>query len=171
MEIIVLGLLIGGGMWLILQWWKKKFFGIRNQVNKILGKHGLTLSDLTGYGCIYVGGHPDCNWGATNVVVGAKKGKLKFFKGIELRYNHDDQLPNGTLNWATNPAYLFDIPINEHTTVQIDDTLIGDFAIFIKWFDGNYPYFAEFCIKDINAKNRAYMLSNALKKMMRENAK
>ena len=165
-------------VWIIL--YKRRM----NKLKRILKKHNLIISELTtGLDCTYIGGSLGCNVEAKHVVVGVKDGYLKFFRGVLLYYN-DDLSSRGTINWIENPAHLFNIPINENTTVEIIDDRskitviygfvpisweIGDFAVFINWVDGNYPCFAEFRIKGNNSRNRAYILRNTLFKMIKEN--
>ena len=164
----------------------KIFFRSKIELKKILREHNLSISELTtGLNCTYVGGYPGCNKEAKHVVVGAKDGYLKFFKGVLLYYNDGLSSSRGTLNWVENPAHLFDIPINEDTEVSdcFDDRSkitvtygivpitwkIGDIIIFIKWFNGNRSYIAEFHINGLDSKNRAYMLRDTLDRMINEN--
>ena len=142
---IILLLCCAVALWFCYRWITKIAKKDENLVAKILNEYGLTIPELTGYNCKYVGGHPDQNWEVAPVLIGAKNGKLIFFQGATLIYKEEDLPPNrslmrpnpifkpvfSTLLKAEGPIritsngfkHLFDIPIGSITDIQyVDET-------------------------------------------------
>jgi hypothetical protein len=141
---VVYFLLAIGGLWLLYRWGIKREAHGEKLVAKILTEYGITIPELTGYNCTYVGGHPDQNWEITHVMIGAKNGKLIFFHGAYFNYKEEQLAPrnvaaNNKLLFKGYDAlvkerspigvtpkgfkHLFDIPISSITGIQhIDET-------------------------------------------------
>ena len=173
------------GVFFFFIWVSKSTKKDKESAIKILNEHGLTNSELTGYNCTYVGGHPDQNMEATAVIAGAKKGKLIFFQGALL------DNPKGTLFVITKDGFkhLFDIPIDSITGIRYFDVTTshtigivggnhfavpinmkqGDASVLIDWTDEIFTHSTEFRITGADANIRANSLRNTLIKKVKDN--
>jgi len=184
-------LLIAGGGYFLVRWVINAGKNDEKMVSQLLSKYDLTILELTGYNCTYIGGHPDQNVETTAVVVGAKNGKLIFFQGALLNYG-ENLSTKGLLGSANNGfKHIFDISIESIADIRYFDATTsrtvglvgvshfaipinmkqGDASVLIDWTDGTFSHSTEFRITGSAANYRANTLRNRLMQMVKENKK
>ena len=174
---------------------KKKKKEALEKILKILNEYDLTFSDILTYYCKYVGGHPERDRESSNLLFGAKNGKLIFFgtnfsisvggEGDFLTY----EKVKPYVSSQTELIHLFDIQIDSIVDIRYFDATTsstmalvggghwaipirmkqGDASVLIDWNDGKYNHSTEFRFAGffggMQANKRANTLRNTFIRM------